>query len=135
MLDSLACMSAEKLVLDAEVIGMARRLLAGAAVRGETLATAAFSQAGLAGEFLKLKETRTLFRQEQHLPASVIDRSSLRAWDEGGRSDAFARAGSRVEALLRETPGAAPAAPAAAELRAWMRRVTSEGGMDGLPGA
>ena len=71
MLESLACFSVEKLVIDAESIASAQRLVRGIEVRGEVgaLATAMFAQTGLSGEFLKLKETRALFRQEQYLPS------------------------------------------------------------------
>lgn len=74
MLDFLACHSVEKLVIDAEAIASAHRLLQGIEVRGDSMATAMFAQTGLAGDFLKLKETRALFRNEQHFPSSVIDR-------------------------------------------------------------
>lgn len=100
MLDFLACQSAEKLVIDAEAIAMAQRLVAGIDTPTETLATAAFAEAGLAGEFLKLKETRRLFRSEQYLPSPVIDRGSVRAWEESGRKDSLARAKERVAELL-----------------------------------
>jgi trimethylamine--corrinoid protein Co-methyltransferase len=86
MLESLASFSVEKLVIDAESIASAYRLARGIEVRGgevrgekvprETLATAMFARTGLSGEFLQLKETRALFRQEQHLPSPVIDRSA-----------------------------------------------------------
>src|SRR6201997_1615120 len=74
MLDFLACHSIEKLVLDAEAIASAQRLLAGIQPRTEKLAVDMFSQLGFSGEFLKLKETRTLFRKEQHFPSDIIDR-------------------------------------------------------------
>jgi trimethylamine--corrinoid protein Co-methyltransferase len=102
MLDFLACMSAEKLVLDAEAIAMAQRLLKGINTPTPSLATGTFSQSGLAGEFLKLKETRALFKEEQYLPSGVIDRGSIRTWEQNGKKDAFARAHERVEELLRE---------------------------------
>ena len=76
MLHFLSCHSAEKLVLDAESIASAQRLMEGIQSRGETLATAMFAQVGLTGEFLKLKETRALFRAEQHFPSDVIDRGA-----------------------------------------------------------
>jgi trimethylamine--corrinoid protein Co-methyltransferase len=100
MLDSLRCQSAEKLVLDAEGIAMAQRLLRGIATPTETLATAMIRAAGPEARFLELTETRRLFRSEQALPSAVIDRASLRAWEDGGRPDAAARAGARVEELL-----------------------------------
>ena len=103
MIESLACHSVEKLVIDAESIASAQRLIRGIEVRGgekvpsETLATAMFAQIGLSGEFLKLKETRALFRQEQHLPSPVIDRS---ARGSEPPSDVFARARTRVDELV-----------------------------------
>ena len=97
MIESLACFSVEKLVIDAESIASAQRLVRGIEVGGETLATAMFAQTGLSGEFLKLKETRALFRQEQHIPSPVIDRSAR-----GSElpSDIFQRARTRVDELV-----------------------------------
>jgi trimethylamine--corrinoid protein Co-methyltransferase len=100
MLDFLACQSAEKLVMDAEVIASAQRLLQGVEGRTPTLAVETFAQAGLSGDFLKLEETRKLFRSEQHLPSEVTDRESLRAWQESGAPDTFTRARKRVAELV-----------------------------------
>jgi trimethylamine---corrinoid protein Co-methyltransferase len=103
MIESLACHSVEKLVIDAESIASAQRLVRGIEARGieerggETLATAMFAQTGLSGEFLKLKETRALFRQEQYLPSNVIDRS---ARGSEPASDVFTRARERVDELV-----------------------------------
>ncbi len=100
MIESLACHSVEKLVIDAESIASAQRLVRGIEERGgETLATAMFAQTGLSGEFLKLKQTRTLFRQEQYLPSNVIDRSARGAEPP---SDVFTRARARVEELVSQ---------------------------------
>ncbi|MBZ5647561.1 MAG: trimethylamine methyltransferase family protein [Acidobacteriia bacterium] len=97
MLDFLACHSIEKLVIDAEAIASAQRLLCGIEARGETLATAMFAQAGLSGDFLKLKETRALFRAEQHFPSAVIERGGPQS---SGMTDTFERARRRVTELL-----------------------------------
>jgi trimethylamine---corrinoid protein Co-methyltransferase len=98
MIESLACHSVEKLVIDAESIASAQRLAGGIEVRGdESLATGMFAQTGLSGEFLKLKETRALFRQEQYLPSSVIDRS---ARGSEAPSNIFTRARTRVDELV-----------------------------------
>ncbi len=70
MLDFLACQSPEKLVIDAEGIAMAQRLLAGIEVRTETLATGLFEGINFKGDFLKQKATRELFSKEQYLPSS-----------------------------------------------------------------
>ena len=97
MLGSLDCHSAEKLVIDVESIASAMRLVRGIEADSDTLATGMFAQVGLSGEFLKLKETRALFRKEQHIPSTVIDRGGR-----GGEaaSDAFVRARARVEELV-----------------------------------
>ena len=75
MLDFLACHSIEKLVIDAEAISSAQRLIAGIQPQTESLAVEMFAKTGLHGDFLKLKETRDLLRKEQHFPSDVIDRS------------------------------------------------------------
>jgi trimethylamine--corrinoid protein Co-methyltransferase len=115
MLDSLRCQSVEKLVLDAEGIAMAQRLLRGVAAPTATLATEALRAAGWEARFLELPETRRLFRSEQALPSPVVDRASLRAWQEAGRPDAATRARARVSELLAayKRPDLGPAVEAA----------------------
>jgi len=98
MLDFLACHSIEKLAIDAEAIASAQRLVEGIEPRTESLAVEMFAQTGLHGDFLKLKETRTLFRKEQHFPSAVIDRG-LATMDESLRGIGK-RAAERVEELL-----------------------------------
>lgn len=133
MLDFLACQSPEKLVVDAEAIGMAQRLLEGVQVRTETLATAFFEGINFKGDFLKQKITRQLFRQEQYLPSAVIDRGSIRAWEEGGRLDTFARAKARTAELLAAYQRPALPPEQTGELRAMVARLASEAGMEELP--
>jgi len=135
MLDFLGCQSAEKLVLDAEAIASARRLLDGITARTESLAVAMFEKTGASGEFLKLPETRRLFRLEQHLPSAVIDRGSLRAWEEAGSRDAFSRARARVEELLAayRRPRLAPDVERA--LHAVVEPLAARTGLEGLPGS
>ncbi|CAG0930452.1 trimethylamine---corrinoid protein Co-methyltransferase [Thermoflexales bacterium] len=134
MLDFLVCQSAEKLVIDAEGIAMAQRLLRGVGTPTDTLATAMFAQTGLKGEFLKLKDTRRLFSQEQYLPSKVIDRGSLRAWQAGGSLDAFGRAKQRVQELLDAYQRPKLASELERELLALIRREVQAAGLQGLPG-
>jgi trimethylamine--corrinoid protein Co-methyltransferase len=98
MLDFLACHSIEKLVIDAEAIASAQRLLEGVDARTDSLAVAMFAQTGLQGDFLRLKETRALFRKEQHFPSAVIDRGLPAA--DGSDPGILQRARTRVEELL-----------------------------------
>ena len=100
MLDSLACHSPEKLVLDAESIAMARRVMQGVQARTASLALEMFAKAGAQGDFLKLPETRQLFKLEQHIPSAVIDRGTLHSWEQSGKKDAFDRAKDRVNELV-----------------------------------
>ena len=137
MLDFLGCHSLEKLVVDAEAIASARRLLDGVSPRTDSLAVAMFEKTGLAGEFLKLPETRRLFRLEQHLPSAVIDRGSVRAWEDSGRRDLVARARSRVAEILDGQPSA-PRTPDDERDRARMAVVgplAARAGIDRLPAA
>lgn len=100
MLDSLACHSPEKLVLDAESIAMAQRLAQGIHPRTEALALDMFAKVGDSGDFLKLPETRKLFRQEQYIPTKVIDRGSLHSWEQSGKKNSFDRAKECVVELV-----------------------------------
>lgn len=102
MLDFLACFSFEKLVIDAEIVAMAKRLVAGIHTPTETLATAMFEGINFKGDFLKQKVTRELFSKEQHLPSKVIDRDSIRGWHQEGSLDTFTRAKSQVTQLLSQ---------------------------------
>jgi trimethylamine--corrinoid protein Co-methyltransferase len=101
MLDYLNCFSLEKLILDAEAIASLQRLQTGIDAPQPTLAKGTFDQVGLSSDFLKLKETRALFRSQQHLPSAAIDRGTLRAWEESGHPDALQRAHIRVRELLQ----------------------------------
>ncbi len=134
MLDSLACHSLEKLVLDAEAIAAAQRLGRGIEARGASLALDMFARTGLAGDFLKLTDTRDLFRKEQILPSPVIGRGALGQWQQAGRPDAFARARTRIAALLAQYRR--PPLDAAREqaMLALMRRVAGDAGLTHLPG-
>lgn len=133
MLDFLACQSAEKLVIDAEAIGMALRLLEGVQVHTETLALEMFASIGFRGDFLKQKITRQLFPKEQYLPSAVLDRGSIRAWEESGRPDTFARAKARVRELLAAYQRPPMAPEAERELRTMVERLSKQAGMDALP--
>jgi trimethylamine--corrinoid protein Co-methyltransferase len=133
MLDFLACFSPEKLVLDAEAIAMARRLLDGMKVHTETLATELFAGINFKGDFLKQRITRELFAREQHLPGPVIDRDSMRGWEDSGRLDAFSRARLQVEQLLTSycPPELDPAL--GSDLRCLLESSARQAGMAALP--
>jgi trimethylamine--corrinoid protein Co-methyltransferase len=134
MLDTLLCQSAEKLVVDAEAIASAQRLVRGIGTPTDTLATASFAAAGPDGRFLELPETRKLFRTEQHLPTNVTERRSYGAWADSGSLDAFARARARADAIVAawQPPALDPAV--AREIVAIAGREAADAGLATMPG-
>lgn len=128
MLDFLACHSIEKLVIDAEAIASAQRLIAGIESRTDQLALGMFAQTGLHGTFLKLKETRALFREEQHFTSSITDRGG-----DPHPPDVLSRARQRVEELLHsyEPPQINPGV--LKSLRAIAARHARSAGVEQLP--
>jgi trimethylamine---corrinoid protein Co-methyltransferase len=134
MIDFLLCQSPEKLVLDAELIGMAQRIARGIGTPTETLATGSFAAAGPDGRFLELDETRRLFRTEQFLPSKVLDRQSRRAWQDAGGLDAFGRARLRVDELVAAHRPATLGEGVAAALAERIRAEGEPFGLVGLPG-
>ncbi len=133
MLDFLACQSPEKLVVDAEAIGMVKRLLEGMKVQTATLATAMFEGINFKGDFLKQKVTRELFSKEQYLPSSVIDRASVRGWQAAGGTDAFSRAKIRTRQLLSDYKRPELDASKEKELHRLVGNLANQAGMENLP--
>ncbi len=123
MLNSLASFSVEKLVIDAEGIASAQRLLDGVESGYASLAADMFAKAGSGGDFLKLKETRELFRREQYLPSGVIDR--------GHASDGIlTRARERVEDFVSSYRPPDLSADVDCALRQVMDREMRRAGLD-----
>jgi trimethylamine--corrinoid protein Co-methyltransferase len=133
MIDFENCQSCEKLVIDAEIIGMANRLIAGVEVRDEPIALKLMQKVGHRGDYLRQDHTRKWFREEQYIPSEVIDRDSLEDWKKKGKKTTWERAQDRVAALLDtyESP------PIADDLRSELRAITLQAaqkfGMDELP--
>src|SRR5215216_6625219 len=135
MLDFLSCHSAEKLVIDAEGIAMAKRMIEGVKLHTETLATGFYDDKinFKGGDFLKQRITMQLFRKEQHLPSNVIDRDSMRDWKQAGSLDTYERAKLMVNKLLESY--VRPTLDEAKEkaLHSFMLDLAKKAGMDELP--
>ncbi len=133
MMDFESCQSFEKLVIDAEIIGMAKRLIAGVEPRDEPLALTLMRELGHRAEYLGQLHTAKWFSEEQYIPSSLIDRGSLDSWARKGRKTAWERAQDRVEKLLAEYEPP----PMADDLREELRGITLSAaqrfGMDELP--
>jgi trimethylamine--corrinoid protein Co-methyltransferase len=134
MLDFLACVSPEKLLIDAEAIGMAKRLLQGLQVNTHPLAADMYADFDFQGDHFLLEPlTMKLLEQEQYMPSAVIDRGSTGAWQEKGETDTFARAKAQVQDLLDGymPPDIPP--EQAAELKRLVAGLARGAGMDQLP--
>lgn len=133
MLDFLACFSVEKLVIDAEAIAMTKRLLRGVSQHTQTLALELFAGINFKGEFLKQKATRQLFAKEQYLPSAVIDRASIRAWQQDGSLDTLTRASRKVNELLDAYQLPAISLEQEQELTRMVAGLADQAGMPVLP--
>jgi len=79
MLDFESCQSLEKLVLDHEICGMARRLLRGIESRGTLLAEDLFGDLSQGDHFLTSPTTLRWLREEIYWPGKVLDRAAREA--------------------------------------------------------
>ncbi len=133
MLDFLACVSPEKLVIDAEAIAMAKRMLEGLQVRTDPLAAGMYEGIDFKGNFLSQRLTSQLFKEEQVLPSPVIDRGSIRTWQASGGNDTFSRAKTRLQQLVGDYLPPDVPAELERELTRMVTRLAAEVGMNKLP--
>jgi trimethylamine--corrinoid protein Co-methyltransferase len=133
MMDFESCQSFEKLVIDAEIIGMAKRLIAGVEARDDPIALTLMRKLGHRADYLAQTHTLKWFDKELYIPSAVIDRGSLDSWKRKGAKTALERATDRVNELLAtyQRP------PIADELRVELRNIATKAaqkfGMDELP--
>lgn len=133
MMDFESCQSYEKLVIDAEIIGMAKRLVAGVEARDDPMALDLMRKLGHRADYLGQLHTAKWFGSEQYIPSSVIDRGSLEAWKKKGRKTAWERAQDRVSELLNTYEPSSISEDLRRELRDITLRAAQSFGMDELP--
>lgn len=90
------CQSLEKLVVDNDICGMAKRLLKGIVKREEPMAGDILS--GI--EFIKSPSTFKWFKEEQFFPGSIIDRKEVEEWLKSGARKTETRACDEVQRIL-----------------------------------
>ncbi|MGM0432556.1 MAG: trimethylamine methyltransferase family protein [Spirochaetota bacterium] len=95
--------SLEKLVIDNEIIGMAKRAIQGVDVSENTLCLDDIKKAGPGGNFVTSRSTRKFMRKEHYQP-QLSDRSQRGVWTSEGATSAAQRAHTVVQNILRETP-------------------------------
>jgi trimethylamine--corrinoid protein Co-methyltransferase len=133
MLDFESCFSLEKLVIDAEIVGMAKRLVKGMVERETPLALDIIRQVGHAGNFLTTGHTRRWFREELFIPSPVVDRDFRRDWEAKGSLNAAERAHRRVEEIISAHEPKDLSDNVVRELDAITLRSVQAAGMERLP--
>jgi trimethylamine--corrinoid protein Co-methyltransferase len=133
MMDFESCFSLEKLVIDAEIVGMAKRLVAGVDDTAVPLALDVMREVGHAGNFLKSKHTRRHFRKEDYIPTEVIDRDFRQTWFDKGGLDINARAHRRVRELIAAWEPLSLDASVVRDLEDIASRNARTAGLDALP--
>jgi trimethylamine--corrinoid protein Co-methyltransferase len=133
MMDFESCQSLEKLVIDAEAIGMAKRLIRGIEARDEPIALTLMRKLGHRADYLGETHTLKWFSKELYLPSAVIDRGSLDAWEKKGAKSAFDRARDRVQQLVAAYKPVAVPADVRRELRTIATTAARKFGMTELP--
>lgn len=100
-LESTLCMSAEKLVIDDDIVGAVRRFVRGIEVNEETLALDLIREVGHRADFLSTDHTLQHFEHEiRHTRFPV--RCRRQNWERQGGHDTRARAAERVREILAQ---------------------------------
>ncbi|MEE9507688.1 MAG: trimethylamine methyltransferase family protein [Anaerolineales bacterium] len=133
MMDFESCQSFEKLVIDAEIIGMTKRLIEGIDPREDPIALSLIRKLGHRADYLSEPHTRKWFQEEQYIPSDVIDRGSMGDWEAGGATSARQRASARVNDLLQGYSMDPLEEGLADELRGITAAAAAAVGMDQLP--
>jgi trimethylamine--corrinoid protein Co-methyltransferase len=133
MMDFESCQSLEKLVIDAEIIGMTKRLLRGLEIREKPIARELMRSMGHSAEYLAEAHTLKWFAQEFFIPSGVIDRGSYDAWIQGGKRSALDRAAAFVREKLENYEPFDLGREARRALKDIAARAAKDAGMDTLP--
>jgi trimethylamine--corrinoid protein Co-methyltransferase len=133
MMDFESCLSYEKLVIDAEIIGMAKRLIAGIDGRQTPIALDIIQDLGHKADYLGHPHTMKWFREELYIPSKVIDRGSLDAWEKKGSKSTWERAQDRVDSLLTQYQPSPISDEVKKELLDITTKAANKAGMEKLP--
>ena len=99
--------SHEQLVLDAEIVGQVRRLLAGVDASTEMIGEDLIKQTGHRGTFIMADHTLNLLYGGEHRDPLIAERGNREIWAEVGKKDTVALARDKVRDLLtRDVPEA-----------------------------
>ena len=116
MLESLLTVSAEQMVIDDEIIAMARRAIRGIEVTGDRLAFDAIQAVGPGGNYLTQEHTMRYLRGEFLEPA-LADRNMRETWEQTGMKGIREKANERARNILKEANTRPPCIPDEADTR------------------
>jgi trimethylamine--corrinoid protein Co-methyltransferase len=133
MLDFESCFSIEKLVLDNEICGMTRRLVAGIEEREDFPAMARFEELLQEKHLLIADHTRKYLKLEHYMPGAVIDRANRSRWREEGSTTLGERAHAEVDRLVSSYQPSALPDDLKRQLNELMAAEAKRWGMDSLP--
>ena len=133
MMDFESCQSYEKLVIDAEIIGMSKRLIKGIEPRDNPIALTLMRELGHRADYLAQTHTLKWFAEELYIPSAVIDRGTLDGWKRKGSKSTWERAQDRVDELLATYQASQISNELRAELRKIATNAAQKFGMDELP--
>ncbi len=120
--------SYEKMILDAELLGMVEAFLDPVEVDAETLAVDAIREVGPGGHFFGAEHTQSRYKTAFHKPM-LSDWRNYETWQEAGSPEVPAKA-NRIWKELLEAYEPPPMDPAIAEeLEAFVARRVAEGGV------
>jgi trimethylamine--corrinoid protein Co-methyltransferase len=131
MMDFESCQSLEKLVVDNEICGMAKRLVRGISQRDDPLALDLFKDITPETQFLSKPNTRKWYRQE-HIFPDVIDRDTYDEWAGKGKKSISDRAADRIAEILKQ-PVSLIDADIQKELKKIMLSDAKKNGLSSLP--
>ncbi len=133
MMDYESCLSYEKIVVDAEILGMAKRLIAGIDGRQTPIALDIMQELGHTGSYLSHPHTKKWFREELYFPSDVIDRDTVETWEKKGAKSTWDRAHDRVNDLLENYQPSPISDEVKKELRDITTKAANKEGMEKLP--
>jgi trimethylamine--corrinoid protein Co-methyltransferase len=100
MLDFESCQSLEKLVVDHEICGMTKRIIAGVTPREDFPSLPILEEMLREGHLLIAEHTRRFLREEHYFPGAVVDRANRSRWQEEGGRTLGERAHREVERII-----------------------------------
>ena len=100
MLDFVNTFSLEKLVIDNEMIAMAKRIDRGIDISEETMAVDLINDTGRGGDYLAAPHTAKWFKKELYIPPLTIDKMNRVKREKAGKPDIYDRAKEEVIRIL-----------------------------------